>query len=388
MEIDVLILGAGAAGLYCAIHAAARGRRVILLEQNADIGQKIRVSGGGRCNLTNLDIRADAYLSHNPHFCRSALSRHSQHDALAWFAGEGLDFAEKTQGQLFCMQRSRGVIDALRAACARHGVIIRTETRLEHLSRDNNGTFHAQSTQGPFRAPQFVIASGGASFPKLGGSDIALRLARQFGLKSYPFRPALVPLTLAQPWPQLAGASCTVAAHTGDSPVFRDQLLFTHRGLSGPAILQISSYWHKEQAIVLDFLPDAEADELLRGKHAAPQRLLYKHLQQTLPSAVVSALCAAYPNRALGDYRDAALRDIETHLRICTLIPNGHEGMNKAEVCAGGIDTRDIDPKTFMAKSQPGLYAIGEALDVTGWLGGYNFQWAWASAVCAAEAVG
>lgn len=227
MEIDVLILGAGAAGLYCAIHAAARGRRVILLEQNADIGQKIRVSGGGRCNLTNLDIRADAYLSHNPHFCRSALSRHSQHDALAWFAGEGLDFAEKTQGQLFCMQRSRGVIDALRAACARHGVIIRTETRLEHLSRDNNGTFHAQSTQGPFRAPQFVIASGGASFPKLGGSDIALRLARQFGLKSYPFRPALVPLTLAQPWPQLAGASCTVAAHTGDSPVFRDQLLFT-----------------------------------------------------------------------------------------------------------------------------------------------------------------
>lgn len=386
METDVLILGGGAAGLYCAIHAAARGRRVIVLEQNADIAQKIRVSGGGRCNLTNLDIRADAYLSHNPHFCRSALARHSQHDALAWFDAQGLDFAEKTLGQLFCVQRSRGVIDALRHACAEYGVMLSTATQLHSLHHDADH-FIAVSNQGSFRAPQFVIASGGASFAKLGGSDIALRLAKQFALKSYPFRPALVPLTLAQPWPELAGNSCVVNAQTGNSPVFRDHLLFTHRGLSGPAILQISSYWHKGQPITLDFLPDAPRDDLLAHKQHSPQRLLYKHLQHHLPAAIVSALCRAYPNRALGEIRDQTLREVESHLRAHTLIPDGHEGMNKAEVCAGGIDTRELNPKTFAVKKVPGLYAIGEALDVTGWLGGYNFQWAWSSAWCCAQAL-
>ncbi|MDO5091588.1 MAG: aminoacetone oxidase family FAD-binding enzyme [Cardiobacteriaceae bacterium] len=387
MHSDILILGAGAAGLYCAIHAAARGRRVIVLEQNAHIAQKIRVSGGGRCNLTNLDIRPEAYLSHNPRFCRSALARHSQHDALAWFAAEGLTFAEKTLGQLFCEQKSRGVIAALENAALRHGVVLSTATRLEHLERDGDA-FVAHSNQGIFRAEKFVIASGGPSFAKLGGSDIALRLARQFGLRSHPFRPALVPLTLNPAPSALAGASCTVRAQSGDSPVFREQLLFTHRGLSGPAILQISSYWQKGEAITLDFLPDQADDWLLQEKTQQPKRSLGNTLKTVLPAAIAQWLLQEQEDdgsRALGQYRDAQLRALQARLHRWQTVPDGHEGMAKAEVSAGGIDTRDIDPKTFMGKPCPGLHAIGEALDVTGWLGGYNFQWAWSSAWCCAQ---
>ena len=386
MHSDILILGGGAAGLYCAIHAAARGKTVTVLEQNADIGQKIRVSGGGRCNLTNIHTRPEAYHSHNPRFCRSALARHSQHDALAWFTAQGLSFTEKTLGQLFCDQRSRGVIDALRHAAEHNGVTLSTDTRLHSLT--HHGTHYSAATnQGTYHAAKFVIASGGASFPKLGGSDTALRLARQFGLKNHPFRPALVPLTLASPWTGLAGASCTVAAQSGASPVFRDQLLITHRGLSGPAILQISTYWQAGQTITLDFLPDAAPDHLCTEKRAHPQKTLHSHLKNTLPAALVAHLCAAYPNQRLGDYRDQHLRELENHLRRHSLIPSGHEGMGKAEASSGGIDTRDIDPKTFMSKKQPGLHIIGEALDVTGHLGGYNFQWAWSSAWCCAQAL-
>lgn len=386
MHSDILILGAGAAGLYCAIHAAARGKRVVVLEQNDHIAQKIRISGGGRCNLTNLDIRPEAYLSHNPRFCRSALARHTQHDALAWFGGEGLSFAEKTLGQLFCEQKSRGVIAALENAALRHGVTISTATRLEVLQLLNSA-FHARTNQGDFCAPKFVIASGGPSFAKLGGSDIALRLARQFGLRSYPFRPALVPLTLDPAPSALAGASCLVRAQSGDSPVFREQLLFTHRGLSGPAILQISSYWQKGEAITLDFLPDSADDWLVSEKVQNPKRTLHNTLKTQLPAAIASWLMQDHDNQPLGQYRDAQLRVLESRLRRWQAVPSGHEGMNKAEVSAGGIDTRDIDPKTFMAKSCSGLYAIGEALDVTGWLGGYNFQWAWSSAWCCAQAL-
>lgn len=384
MQSDVLILGGGAAGLYCAVHAAERGRRVVVLEQNADIGQKIRISGGGRCNLTNLDIRPEAYVSHNPRFCRSALARHTQHDALAWFGAQGLTFAEKTLGQMFCEQRSRGVIDALRRAALDSGVTLATQTPLLTLQKTADG-FIAHTPHGDFSAQTFVMACGGASFPKLGGNDIALRLARQFGMQSYPFRPALVPLTLAEPWPHLAGTSCMVTAQSGTSPVFREQLLVTHRGLSGPAILQVSSYWQKGQAVIVDFLPDCAPDWLAGEKRRHPQKTLYGVLKAHLPAALITQLCAAYPNRALGEYRDQVLREAENRLREYVFVPSGHEGMAKAEVCTGGIDTREIDPKTFRCKRQEGLYVIGEALDVTGHLGGYNFQWAWSSAWCCAQ---
>lgn len=386
MHSDVLILGGGAAGMYCAVHAASRGRRVVVLEQNSDIGRKIRVSGGGRCNLTNLHIRPECYLSHNPRFCRSALARHSRHDALAWFVAQGLHFSEKTLGQLFCDEHSRGVIEALRRAALQNGVTLACDTPLQTLDYQDN-QFIAHTPHGTFRAEKFVIAAGGPSFPKLGGSDTALRLARQFSLKSYPFRPALVPLTLEKPFAALAGASCRVEVQSGASPVFRDDLLFTHRGLSGPAILQVSSYWQKGQALSINFLPDMDDGALLAEKRRNSRKTLHNVLRQHLPTAVAAALCAGYPQGALGDCRDRDLREIEKALREYTLIPSGHEGMSKAEVCTGGIDTREFDPKTFMSKRQNGLYAIGEALDVTGWLGGYNFQWAWSSAWCCAQHV-
>lgn len=381
---DVLIIGAGAAGCYCAIHAAERGLRVALIEKNPSIGAKIRVSGGGRCNLTNQEISAEHYLSENPDFCRSALHRHNQWQALAWFEAAGLHFEEKTLGQLFCVQRSRGVIASLQQALDRLGVTLITDARIQSLRAENDG-YQLQSNQGDWLGRQCVIATGGPAWPKLGASAFALQIARQFHLPVLPFRPALVPLTLKQPLTALSGLSCEVIVSCAGSPSFRENLLFTHHGLSGPAILQISSYWRAGEAITVNFLPDEPADALYRAKQQTPQISAQQWLKQRLPKTLAQYLI---PNeRPLQEYSHDALQALSGQLFARLIYPNGDEGLKKAEVCRGGVDTRCIDPRHFSVRSQTGLYFIGEALDVTGWLGGYNFQWAWSSAWCCAQAL-
>ncbi|UJF24019.1 NAD(P)/FAD-dependent oxidoreductase [Suttonella sp. R2A3] len=383
---DVVIIGGGAAGSFCAIHAAARGLRVAVIEQNSDIGAKIRVSGGGRCNLSNLYIDPSAYLSDNPNFCRSALARYTQWDALAWFDAAGLSYHEKTLGQLFCDQRSRGVIAALRDAMDVHGVVFYDQAPLATLEQLSIG-FRITTSHSELMADQVVIACGGPSFAKLGGSDLASRLAKQFALRNIPFRPALVPLTLSEPLTELSGVSTEVVIHCGGAPHFREQLLFTHRGLSGPAVLQISSYWRKGQTITVDFLP-SQREILQAAKARQPQQTIAQVLRAHLPNALANYLGQEMSEQPLQHVGNRALAEYDARLHAWPFLPSGSEGMRKAEVCTGGIDTRELDPRSFAVKSVPGLYAIGEAVDVTGWLGGYNFQWAWSSAWCCAQALG
>lgn len=386
VNVDALIIGGGAAGTYCAIHAAARGLRVAILEKNPDIGAKIRVSGGGRCNMTNRDIAPHAYLSHNPNFCRSALARHSQWDFLAWCEAAGLSYEEKTLGQLFCRQKSRGLIAALQEALDAAQIPVYTDTCVDSIRRDGQD-FCLHTSQGVFRAPQIVLACGGPSFAKLGASDHALGFAKSLGIANFPFRPALVPFTLTEAMPQLAGLSCRVSLRTAQSPTFTEQLLFTHRGLSGPAILQVSSYWQKGETVHLNFLPDCPADALEQAKAQHSPQSLTQWLKQHLPNALAQHLAAPYPQRPIAELADKQIQAISQALQDYRLIPSGTEGMKKAEVSTGGIDTRALDPRTMAVKSQPGMFVIGEALDVTGWLGGYNFQWAWSSAWCCAQAL-
>lgn len=385
MTFDVIIIGAGAAGSYCALHAAMRGLSVALLEKNATIGAKIRVSGGGRCNHTNLYIQPEAYLSQNPHFCRSALARYTQWDFLAWYEAQHLSYHEKTLGQLFCDQKSRGLISALENALYQHQVQVFTDNSVTAISK-NPSSYTAQTTHGEYEARQLVIATGGPSFPKLGATDSALSFAKQLNIGNIPFRPALVPLTLQPAYPHLAGIGTEVIAHTAQSPRFRENLLFTHRGLSGPAILQISSYREKEQPIVLDFLPDEHPDFLHHAKAQNPNQTLFHILKTRLASKLAEQLAAPYPE-PLQHYHKAEIAQISARIKAATYDIAGTEGMAKAEVSTGGIDTRELDPRTLMVKKHPNLFAIGEAVDVTGWLGGYNFQWAWSSAWCCAQAL-
>ena len=387
MTYDAIILGAGAAGTYCAIHAASRGLRVLLLDHNPDLGAKIRVSGGGRCNFTNTGARADTYYSRNPHFPRGALARHSPQDVLAWFGARGISWHEKHLGQIFADQRARGILAALHDALADSGATLLTATTLHEQTHDDS-EYHLRTSRGDYRAPQLVIACGAPSYAKLGASDLALRLAKHYHLNNYPFRPALVPLTLDRPPAQLAGISHDVIIECDGAPAFRDQLLYTHRGISGPAVLQISTFWQRGATITINHLPDLPADALVAAKRARPQHSLAQTLREHLPKAVADHLALPYPAAPLQHHSDAVLRDIMHALQRHSVIPSGTEGMNKAEASSGGIDTRELDPKTFMVKKRPGLHVIGEALDVTGWLGGYNLQWAWSSAWCCAQYLG
>ncbi|MBV7433642.1 NAD(P)/FAD-dependent oxidoreductase [Cardiobacteriaceae bacterium TAE3-ERU3] len=383
---QIAIIGGGAAGSYCAIHAAARGLDVAVIDQNPDIGAKIRVSGGGRCNVTNLYISPEAYLSQNPRFCHSALARHTQWDFLDWFTRAGLTHHEKTLGQLFCDQKSRGVINALRSQMDDNSVTFYGDAALDRLTQNNGDSFTIHTTQGNIHAEKIVIACGGPSFAKLGGSDLALRLAKQFNIPNIPFRPALVPLTLPDAPAVLSGVSAPVITRTDNAPEFRENLLFTHRGLSGPAILQISSYWQKGSDISVDFLP-GQGNILSAAKVANPQATIAQVLKQHLPNALVQYLAQHFPAQPLQQFKNADLAAIDAKLHNWQYTPNGSEGMKKAEVCTGGIDTRAVDPRSFAVKAVPNLHVIGEALDVTGWLGGYNFQWAWSSAWCCAQAL-
>jgi hypothetical protein len=382
-EFDAIVLGAGAAGLFCAATAGQRGKRVLLLDHNPQVGRKILISGGGRCNFTNLHTAPDRYLSANPHFAKSALARYTPVDFLKLVESYGIAWHEKTLGQLFCDGSAKQIVALLLEECAKGGVTLRLggETgTVEH----RDGQFHVAGAS----APALVIATGGPSIPKLGATQFAYELARQFGLKVVQPRPALVPLTLSGEdalFTELSGVATDVVARCGKA-AFREAALFTHRGLSGPAILQVSSYWQRGEDVRIDYLPDQPQGWLLEAKRAQPRAPLRRVLP--LPERLATTLAERLGVAGeLGNQPDKALRAAEARLHDWHFVPTGSEGYAKAEVTAGGISTAELSSQTMAAKKVPGLYAIGEAVDVTGWLGGYNFQWAWASGFAAGQAI-
>lgn len=389
MTYDAIVLGAGAAGMMCAAVAGQRGRRVLLIDHNDAPGKKILISGGGRCNFTNLHTAADRYLSANPHFARSALDRYTPADFVALVEAHGIAWHEKTLGQLFCDGSAKQIVTMLAEECAKGGVETRygrPVTAVEH----GDGAFRVRLDTREASAPALVIATGGPSIPKLGASAAAYDLARRFGLKVVEPRPALVPLMLGGDevlFRELSGVAAPVVAHA-DGPAFREAALFTHRGLSGPAILQASSYWRRGAAVHVDFLPDREPGWLRALKRSAPRSTLRRALGTALPDRLAEALAERLAMAGnLADQPDKALDAAERTLHDWRFHPNGSEGFAKAEVTAGGISTAELSQRTMEARKVPGLYAIGEAVDVTGWLGGYNFQWAWASGQAAGAAI-
>ncbi len=382
-DYDAIVLGAGAAGLFCAATAGQRGKRVLLLDHNAEVGRKILISGGGRCNFTNVHTAPDRYLSANPHFAKSALARYTPADFIKLVDSYDIAWHEKTLGQLFCDGSARQIVAMLLEECERGAVTIRlgVETgAVEH----RDGQFHVAGAS----APALVIATGGPSIPKLGATSFAYDLARQFGLKVVQPRPALVPLTLSGEdalFTELSGVATDVVARCGKA-AFREAALFTHRGLSGPAILQVSSYWQRGEDVRIDYLPDQPQGWLLEAKRTQPRAALRKVLP--LPERLATTLADRLGVAGeLGNQSDKVLRAAEARLHDWHFGPNGSEGYAKAEVTAGGISTAELSSQTMEARKVPGLYAIGEAVDVTGWLGGYNFQWAWASAHAAGMAL-
>jgi hypothetical protein len=389
-RFDVIVLGAGAAGLMCALRAGQRGRRVLLLDHAEAAGKKILISGGGRCNFTNLGCVPERFLSANPHFARSALARYTQHDFIALVRKHRIAFHEKTLGQLFCDGSAREIVAMLLAECGAAGVDLRLGHRITGVTRAEQ--FRVETDRGSFNASAMVLATGGLSIPKMGATGFALDVARRFGLALTETRPALVPLTfdaaeleLMRP---LSGVALDTVARCGRA-AFREALLFTHRGLSGPAILQASSYWREGTPITLDLLPERDATALLlAGKRARPKAEARTVLAELLPQRLAQSLAAAHlPPRVIGEVGDKDLARLGALLKAWRLMPSGTEGYAKAEVTLGGVDTGALDQKTMMAKAVPGLFVIGEAVDVTGWLGGYNFQWAWSSGWVAGEAV-
>lgn len=379
---DAVVIGAGAAGLLCAFTAAKRGQRVLLLEGNKKPGAKILISGGGRCNFTNEDATAANYISENPHFAKSALSRYTPWDIMGLLGSHGLTWHEKTLGQLFCDQGSKAVLQALLDEGAKYGVELRTSCPVQTVERDG-ALFKLVACDEKIAAKALVVASGGMSIPKMGATDLGYRIARQFGLRVVEPVPALVPLTfehhIVEQMKQLAGvaADALVSCNGKD---FRENLLFTHRGLSGPAILQISSYWQHGDAISINFLPhisDALA-WLKEQRTVKPKASLKKILNDHLPERLADYIAAAWPGNLAG-LSNKQLQAICNQLVTWDLTPTGSEGFKKAEVTRGGVSTDYLSSKTMEVKEQPGLYFIGECVDVTGWLGGYNFQWAWAS---------
>jgi predicted Rossmann fold flavoprotein len=374
----------------CALTAGQRGRRVLLLEHDEQAGAKILISGGGRCNFTNRDVRPERFLSANPHFCKSALARYTQHDFIALVEKHGIAYHEKTLGQLFCDGSARQIVAMLLAECADGNVDIRLQHRVTNIEKSDR--FRIDTDKGPFMADNVVLASGGLSIPKMGATDFAHRMAKRFGLALTEMRPALVPLKVAdadlklmQP---LSGLSFEAIASCGKTG-FREAALFTHRGLSGPAILQISSYWREGQAITLDLLPGRNAVAELKDRRKSRPKAEFKTiLGEWLPGRLAQALVEQrLPNPTMGDLSDDLIGHIADGLQRWRITPSGSEGYAKAEVTLGGIDSNELSSKTMEAKKVPGLYAIGEAVDVTGWLGGYNFQWAWSSGWCAGQAL-
>ena len=388
-SFDVIVLGAGGAGLMCAAVAGQRGRRVLLVDHADAPGKKILISGGGRCNFTNVGAGPDNYLSANPHFAKSALRRYTPADFIALVDRYGIAWHEKTLGQLFCNGSAKQVVAMLLTECERGGVSVQLASAVSDVDH-SDGRFLVTAGGRSVEAPALVIATGGPSIPKLGATGFAYELARRFGLKVVEPRPALVPLTLSGDqllFRELAGVATEVVASAG-SASFREAALFTHRGLSGPAILQVSSYWRSGEEIAVDFLPDAERGWLAASKRSRPRLGLKTALGSHLPARLAERLSERIGlDGDLGNVSDRQLAAVEQKLRDWRFRPSGTEGLAKAEVTAGGISTDGLSSQTMEANRVPGLYAIGEAVDVTGWLGGYNFQWAWASGWAAGQAV-
>lgn len=386
---DAIILGGGAAGLFCAARAGQRGKRLLVLERASKVGKKILISGGGRCNFTNVGAGPANYLSANPHFAKSALARYTPRDFIELVDSYGIAWHEKTLGQLFCDGSAQQIVDMLLSECAKGDVAIRCDQEIAQVAHSSD-TFTVTTQDSTYTAPALVIATGGPSIPKMGATGYAYDLARQFGLKVVEPRPALVPLTLGGEqvlFREISGVSAPVIA-SANKASFAEAALFTHRGLSGPAILQVSSYWKPGDPVSINFLPDRTAGWLLDAKRENPRATLKSVLREALPDRLADILAdkIALPTE-LGNASDAKLREAEARLARWIFQPNGSEGFAKAEVTVGGISTAELSSKTMESKKIPGLYAIGEAVDVTGWLGGYNFQWAWASAVAAGEAI-
>jgi predicted Rossmann fold flavoprotein len=385
MDYDAIILGAGGAGLLAAATAGQAGARVLVIDHADKAGKKILISGGGRCNFTNMDTAPGCYLSENPHFAKSALSRYTQWDFLALVERYGIAWHEKTLGQLFCDGSARQIVAMLLDECRLGNVEIRLSTDIGEIEHAD-GEFRVGNASA---APQLVIATGGPSIPKMGATGRAYAIAQQFGLDVVTPRPALVPLTLGPDdmlFREISGVSCPAIARVGDT-AFEEAVLFTHKGLSGPAILQVSSYWRPGQVVSLSLIADA-AERLLAAKRQMPRAHLKAALAELLPNRLAEALATRIGlTMELGNIADAVLDTAAETLASLTFRPSGTEGFAKAEVTAGGISTAELSSKTMEARKVPGLYAIGEAVDVTGWLGGYNFQWAWASGVAAGQAL-
>jgi hypothetical protein len=387
---DVVVLGAGAAGMMCAMSAGRRGRRVLLLEHGAQAGAKILISGGGRCNFTNLEVTSERFLSANPHFCKSALSRYTERDFIAMVARHRIRYHEKTLGQLFCDGSAREILAMLLAECAAATVDLRVGHHISAVTRTDR--FRVETTRGSFAAPALVIATGGLSIPKTGASGFAYDLARRFGLGIIDPRPGLVGLRFAGEMlalcQALSGVSVEAIVSCGRQS-FRENILFTHRGLSGPAILQISSYWREGETLALDLVPGIEAENFLRErKRSRPRAELKNVLAEVLPARLAHAMADTVAvDATMANLPDRELDAIAARIKRWQVVPVASEGWSKAEVTVGGIDTAALSSKTMEAREVRGLYVIGEAVDVTGWLGGYNFQWAWSSGWCAGEAL-
>ena len=391
---DVVVIGAGAAGMMCAMQAARRGRRVVLLERASVLGRKIRISGGGRCNFTNLGAGSEQYVSGNPHFARSALARYTPEQFIELVRAHGIAFHEKTLGQLFCDQSAQAIIDMLVAECRAAGVTTRLDCRVQSVEQP--GVFLVKTSQGAFSCASLVIATGGLSLPKTGATDFGYRIAAQYGLRIVETAPALdafvFPASEQRRFDGLAGVSMPAVVRCGPA-AFREQILFTHIGLSGPAALQASLYWRPGAVVSVDLLPDASADALAQWcaqvRASRPRANVDTVLATRLPKRVAERFCALHhlADQPLAHQPDAALEILCRTLKDWRLIPAGTVGYRTAEVTRGGVDTDELSSKTMEAKRVRGLYFIGEVVDVTGWLGGYNFQWAWSSGWAAGQAV-
>lgn len=386
MKFDAIIIGAGAAGLFCALQAGKRGRKVLVVEHNAQVGRKILISGGGRCNFTNINTKAENFVSKNPHFCKSALARFTPNDFIELVKKHRIEFYEKKLGQLFCRESSRQIVEMLLQECKKAKVEIRTNCTVTNISKDE--LFELETTQGKFTCENLVIATGGLSFPKIGATDFGYRIAKQFGLKIVETKPSLVPLVFAngKNFSKLAGVSVDSQVSTAKS-TFRENILFTHRGLSGPAILQISNYWHKEKSVSIDLLPEFDALELLEQNLSSKQNL-DNFLAKFLPNRFAEIFTAEqFLNKPLNQLSKKEIAQIAEKINNWQVFFNETEGYHKAEVTLGGVDTNELSSQTMEAKKCAGLFFIGEVVDVTGWLGGYNFQWAWASAFACGQEI-
>jgi predicted Rossmann fold flavoprotein len=391
-HVDALVIGGGAAGLMCAIAAGKRGKRVVVIEHANRVGKKILMSGGGRCNFTNTGTTPANYLSANPHFCKSALARYTPWHFIELVERHRIAYHEKELGQLFCDESSKLIVKMLLDECAAAGVRVETSCSVERVSHGDSGEFHVHSTRGTFTTPALVVASGGLSIPSMGASGFGYELARQFGHHVLPTRAGLVPLTLSgkhqERLADLSGVAFPVTATCKDQD-FSNYLLITHRGISGPAILQISSYWQPGDELLLDLLPGSDALETLqRLQHERPAAELKTVLGELLPKRFAQRLCDVWlPNKPMKQFNAPQLRDIAAQLQAWPLVASGTEGYRTAEVTLGGVDTDELSSSTMQSRRVSGLYFIGEVIDVTGWLGGYNFQWAWASGHAAGNAL-